>query len=75
MSFFAALTLVAATLIVAFAAVSAVAAWADRRPQGMRPFLVGAAIVVAILVQMALPAGPTWANVPTAFAVVIGSMG
>lgn len=75
MSVFAALIVVVATLTTGFAIIQACKRWADDLPLGRMPVTIVVAIVTAVIVQLPLPEGPDWRNVPEAFVIVAGYLG
>ena len=74
MSVLAAVIVAMGVLISSLCTVAAVAAWADRRPLGRKPVIILVACLMGIIVQLPLPDGPSFANVPTAFAILMGEL-
>ncbi len=74
MSVFAAAIVVTAVLIAGLTLVAAVASWSDRRTMGRKPLIIIVALATAVIVQLPLPDGPSWRNVPMAFAILMGSL-
>lgn len=74
MSVLAAVIVVAAVLIAGSTIVAAVANWSDGRPLGRKPVIIVVALVMGVIVQLPLPDGPSWRNVPMAVAIIAGSL-
>ena len=74
MSVLAAAIVVAALFIAAGSLVAAVASWSDHRPLGRKPLIMLIALAMGAIVQLPLPDGPSWRNVPMAFAIVLGTL-
>ena len=74
MSVLAAAIVVAALLIAAGSLVAAVASWSDGRRLGRKPLIILVALAMGTIVQLPLPEGPDWRNVPMAFAIVLGRL-
>ena len=74
MSIFAAAIVLAALIVGVGSGVAAVRNWSDGRALGRKPLIVLVALAMGVVVQMPLPEGPSWRNVPMAFAIVLGSL-
>ncbi|MEM9317717.1 MAG: hypothetical protein AAGA70_01780 [Pseudomonadota bacterium] len=74
MSLLAAFIVASANLVAALMFVGCIAAWSDGRPVGRKPVIIAVLIVLSIVVQLPLPDGPSWRNVPVAFFQVLGTL-
>jgi len=74
MSVLAALIVVVSVLVAVTLGVAAVRSWSDGRGVGRKPLIVAVAVAAMIMVQLPLPEGPSWRNVPLAFVIVAGQI-
>ena len=74
MSVLAACIVVIGLLVSITTCVAAVRSWSDGGRVGRKPLIVAVALAAMVVVQLPLPDGPSWRNVPMAFVILAGQI-